>query len=85
MSRSTGARVCDATVVVSDGSYRETLEPGLFAPTERATQCNYVGAGERPGTYTVVATTATSESTATGIVVTSNSCHVVPRAITLEL
>jgi hypothetical protein len=55
LSRSTGARVCDATVVVSDGSYRETLQPGVFAPTERDAQCTFVGAGERPGTYTVVA------------------------------
>jgi hypothetical protein len=85
LSRSTGARICDATVVISDGSYRETLAPGLFDSTAEATQCNYIGAGERAGTYTVVARAATSESTRTDIVVTEDACHVVPRTITLEL
>src|SRR5688572_23654555 len=47
----TGERICDATVTVTDGAFAETLEPPLQSET-----CAYVGAGERAGTYRVEAT-----------------------------
>lgn len=37
------------TVTISDGAYTETLTPDSSRPTERI----YVGANERPGTYSV--------------------------------
>lgn len=40
----TGAGICDAVVVVRDGAYNARLTP---------VACSYVGAGERPGVYSV--------------------------------
>jgi hypothetical protein len=82
----TGAVLCSAVVTATDGSYSETLK--TFAPLPLAdggTQCVFSGAPERAGTYTVDAKAEGRESSATGIVVSKENCHVVPRVITLKL
>ena len=82
----TGALVCAATVTATDGSYSETLRTlDPLSSADGGTQCVFFGAGERAGTYTVDATAEGRESRVTGIEVTRNDCHVIPREITLKL
>jgi len=79
------ARVCTATVTVTDGSYSETLGMSVPPPEDGGPPCFYYGAFERAGTYAVDARAEGRESRVTGIVVTKDDCHVVPREITLKL
>lgn len=79
--QATSAALCDATVVVTDGSYTETLQ--LQSPTSG---CFYAGAYERAGTYDLVASAPNHQTiTQSAIVVAQAGCHVSGRTITIEL
>lgn len=75
----TGNPVSGATLTLSEGAYSETME-SLQAG-------EYVGAGERAGTYSLTIEAAGfATQTINGIVVESNVCHVTPvsRDVTLN-
>ena len=79
---STFQPVCDATVTAVDGEYTETLMP---LPAS-SSSCAYVGAGERPGTYTVTASkSGYMNGTQSNVKVVSDGCHVAGVAVTLTL
>jgi len=79
----TGARICDAAVTARDGSYLENLQPVEWSG---AGNCQYQGAGERPGTYTVRAEAAGfAPSTVADVRISDNGCHVEPVNRTLRL
>lgn len=74
--------ICDATVVISDGT-GYTDSPPSVGP-----ECIYGGASERPGTYKVEVThpsyaTATREGI--GVAMDDVQCHVVAQRVELEL
>jgi hypothetical protein len=85
VSASTGAAICDATVTISDGAYRETLMPVQGVLPDGGLSCAFEGAGERAGTYTIDAKSGSSEKTMEGIVVTRDACHVMERSVTIDL
>jgi hypothetical protein len=65
----TGAAITNATLTLTDGNYVETM---TVFPTG-----DYVGAGERDGTYTLTAQAPGSVTkTIENIVVTKDECHV---------
>ena len=65
----TGEAISNATLTLTDGAYQETMTS--FPSNE------FVGAGERKGTYTLTATAAGfATKTITNIVVTADQCHV---------
>src|SRR5438876_6759286 len=65
----TGAPITNATLTLQDGDYTEVMQS---FPTG-----DYVGAGERAGTYTLTAQAPGFETkTIEGIVVTQGECHV---------
>lgn len=77
----TSAPLCDAEVVASDGSFRETLMP---FPT--GGDCRYSGPFERAGTYTVtVRRSGYLDGSRTGVRVDRDECHVIPVALTVRL
>jgi hypothetical protein len=64
-----GSPIDNATLTLSEGGYSEVMQ---FIVTG-----DYVGAGERAGTYTLTATAPGLESrTISDIVVTADECHV---------
>ena len=74
-----GSPVVGATLVLVDGSYRETMSafgiPG-----------SYAGAGERAGTYTLSVTAPGFASPATRtLVVAGGECHVNGVPVTIDL
>jgi hypothetical protein len=72
----TAAHICDAVVTASSGSYSETL---VRTQDARVSGCLYVGAAERPGTYSVRAEAGGfAAGTVSGVTVplTSDGCHV---------
>jgi hypothetical protein len=72
----TGAPITEATLMLTDGSYTEQMQ--VFPSG------SYVGAGGRPGNYTLTIEAAGFHSqTRTDIVVTSDPCNVIP--VTLEV
>lgn len=76
-----GDPICDATVVVTDGSYTETLEE-----TSPTSGCFYAGAYERPGTYDLVVSAPGHQTlTQAAIVVAQGTCHVSGRTLTIDL
>ena len=77
----TNAPICDAEVVVTDGSFRETLPvfPGS------GPDCRYSGPFERPGTYEVTVRRAGSTAVQSNIRVTSDECHVIGVPVTIRL
>ena len=75
----TGRSICDATVTVSDGDYREILPGGL------GQSCHYSGAAERRGRYQVVVQRAGYLSESRLIEVLSDVCHVRTVAATFIL
>ncbi len=78
---SSGNPICDATIVITDGTYSETLHE-----TSTDTSCSYSGAYERAGTYDLVASAPNKTNvTQTGIVVMAGACHVLPQSITIEM
>ena len=77
----TGAHLCDATVIASEGAYSETLS--VVAPS---LACVYTGAWERAGTYSISATKAGyQDQTQDGVVVSKDACHVHGAAVTISL
>ena len=65
----TGEPVSNATLTLAEGSYTEVMQS---IPTG-----DYVGAGERAGTYTLTATAPGFQpQTISDIVVTADRCHV---------
>jgi hypothetical protein len=77
-----GSRVCDATVTVADGGFSATLEE---LNARDASSCEYVGAGERAGTYDVHVASAAGAADVQGVVVTQGVCHVEGKAVTVTL
>ena len=76
---SSGAAVAGATVVIVEGSYRETLS-SIGPPG------SYAGAGEREGSYTLsVAAPGYVSPAARTVVVTGNECHVNGVSVTIDL
>ena len=72
----TGAHVCDATVTARDGAYSETLRPMSWS---QVSSCLYVGAMERPGTYSVRAEAAGLSAgilSTVNVPLTDDGCHV---------
>ena len=79
----TGATRCDARVTISDGAYHETLsQPPSF---DGGTLCFYLGAQDRPGTYTIDASAGGREKTLTNIVLPSDGCHAKGQSVTIVL
>lgn len=67
------------TVIAKDGSYEEQLV--LFEGGN-----NFIGAGERAGTYTIEITSVDYQDIATDPVeVAEDECHVVPKSIEIFL
>lgn len=67
------------TVVARDGSYTETLD-FIFD--------THVGAGERPGTYSLTATKDGFDTKMIGpltVVMDEDMCHVITQSVTIEL
>lgn len=65
----TGAAITNATLTLTDGAYQETMQ--TFPSGD------YVGAGERAGTYTLTASApGYQDKTIPNIVVTRDQCHV---------
>lgn len=76
---STGAPVANATAVLVDGAYRETMMTFGVAGS-------YAGAGEREGTYTLTVTAQGFQPSAPRtVVVTGDECHVRGQAVTVDL
>ncbi len=66
-------------VSITDGNYQETL---LLVPNSDT----FVGAGERAGNYTITITAVNyHDFTSDVITLTSNECHVIPKALTFNL
>ncbi len=66
-----GDPIDGATLTLTEGTYTEVMQAFPTGPGE------YVGAGERAGTYTLVATAPGYQSqTIENIVVTADECHV---------
>jgi hypothetical protein len=82
VDRQMGLVLCTADVTATDGSYSVTLT--TLGPLPDA-PCVFSGAYERAGTYTVEARAEGRQSRVTGIEVTRNDCHVVPRKVAIEL
>ncbi|MEZ4857451.1 MAG: carboxypeptidase-like regulatory domain-containing protein [Flavobacteriaceae bacterium] len=67
------------TVTAIDGAYSEEL---MRFPEGT----NFVGAGERPGTYIIqISAEGYQEYTSEAIVVEANECHVIPEARNFEM
>lgn len=83
LNSQSGARICDATVTATDGSYSETLT-NHFGNTAN---CTYSGASERAGSYSITAEkTGFAEQTQDNIVVLEGECHITPaEQVTLSL
>lgn len=74
-----GAGVTGATVVIVDGSYRETLSSFVLPGS-------YAGAGEREGSYTLsVEAPGYVSPAARTVVVTGGECHVNGVSVTIDL
>jgi hypothetical protein len=69
--------LCYATVVATDGDYKETLS----CYSNDGVNCQCQGAGERPGSYTVTATLGDMVEEQE-VVVTADECHVMPESLT---
>ncbi len=74
-----GEASCVASVTITDGTVTETLQ-AIGHP------CQYSGAYERPGKWTITAKQKGYQSaTQTGVEVVAGECHVVGQAVTLTL
>jgi hypothetical protein len=73
----------EATVVVKDGSFQETLEWNGVTPTGHTI---YGGAFERPGRYTItVSRDGYATFVMTGVNVDKDDCHVMTRQLKVNL
>lgn len=80
----TDAGICDAGVVVSEGTFSEQLE----AEDPNPATCVYVGVAERSGTYRIVVQHPDYMTATVDDVVVSknaNGCHVMPETRTVAL
>ena len=76
-----GQRVCDATVVASEGAFRETLRS--FGPEA---DCVYAGPTERAGVYEVSVSKAGYQTAGmSNVRVGEDECHVIPVKLTISL
>jgi hypothetical protein len=76
-----GQRICDATVTVTDGAFAQELRP-----FPAATECTYSGPTERAGQYEVRVTRAGYvPASMTNVGVTADECHVIPVKLTVPL
>lgn len=74
----TGQPITNATLTLRDGDYTEVMQA---FPTG-----DFVGAGERPGTYTLtIDVPGATSDTVTGIVVRSDECHVIGVALDVRV
>jgi hypothetical protein len=74
----TGSPVTGAALTLTDSAYSETMQE--VAPG------HYVGAGERPGNYTLtIEAEGFSSVTITGLSVVSDPCHVIPVGVEQSL
>jgi hypothetical protein len=79
----TGQDVCSATVTITDGAYAETLQS---RPSDNGHTCEYDGASERPGTYTVSGAAAGYQPTQQdNVVARAGACHVETATVTIAL
>lgn len=76
-----GPAVCGAAVTAQDGSYNETLIQGTAA----SGACVYVGAYERPGTYTIEAVDGARMVTVQNVRVANGGCNVTSTEVTATL
>lgn len=75
---SDGTQICDATVTATEGSYSETLTAGG--------DCNYLGAGERAGTYRIRAEkSGFNAAVQEDVVVDEDECHVMGENVELTM
>jgi hypothetical protein len=79
----TGTPVCNAVVTAKDHEYSEALQP--FGAAGDAPQCQYFGAYERTGTYTVDASLSARSTSVQNVKVDADACHVHPRALEMRL
>jgi hypothetical protein len=77
-----GKPVCDAVVIAKDHDYSEALQP-LGAAGD--VPCQYVGAYERTGTYTVDASLSGRSASVKNVKVSADECHVRTRTLELTL
>lgn len=82
--KTTGQRICDATVEATDSA---TLEKATLSVFGGATDCAYSGGFyERPGTFSVTASKAGYTSqTQMGIKVVKGVCNVTPAQLSFPL
>ena len=73
-----GMPVCDAMVTLRDGAYSETLGGDVRL-------CDYYGAAERAGTYSIDVVWGAKTKTLDNVRVTAGDCHVMPRSVTITL
>ena len=76
VTEASGAPICDAEVVATDGSDEFVLEPS---------GCSYAGAYERPGTYVVRVSYRSRSIVSETISVPSGACHVKSQRVDLTL
>jgi hypothetical protein len=73
-------KICDAVVTARDGDYVETLEAPLHS------DCSYLGAWERPGTYALTVTRqGFAAATVEEVLVDADECHVITERLTIDL
>ncbi len=68
--------VTDALVTITDGDYSETLE---------LQENDYVGAGERPGNYTLEVEKSGYSPHSENVKVQADECHVIPESVEVKL
>ena len=81
LDAASGQRVCDATVVASEGAFQETLRSfGTEA------DCVYAGPTERAGVYEVrVSKAGYQPASVSNVRVGEDECHVIPVKLTISL
>ena len=77
-----GMPVCDAVVMARDHDFSETLRP--VEAGGGSTQCQYLGAYERTGTYTIDAERGGNSAEAAKVKVGADDCHVHPETVDLN-
>jgi len=84
LDKGTGARLCDATVSVTDDDTSETVNLSVFGSSS---DCTYSGGFyERPGNFTLtVSRSGYTTQTRSDIAVIRSTCHVIPTPFTVQL